>query len=41
MVTTRFSFLGPVQFFRDDQIVELSIAKMQALLAYLISEEGL
>lgn len=35
MFTTRLCFLGSVQFRSDDQIVNLKIAKMQALLAYL------
>ncbi len=35
MLTTRLYFLGPVQLYRDDQLVDLNIAKVQALLAYL------
>lgn len=35
MNTLQFYLLGPVQFCRDNQLVDFTIAKVQALLAYL------
>ena len=37
MSITQLLFLGPVQFVRDGQDVELNIGKIQALLAYLVT----